>query len=122
MSDKADRIHDYLEDMEKSATRVGKYTADMTLMDFVKNDMCMAAVVREIEIMGEASKRIRDAKGERHPKDSPWTGVLKMRDHVIHQYDGVDPEVVWEVVQNDLPELRRVVAEELAKLDSKTPA
>lgn len=115
MSDRTSRIRDYLEDIDKAAARAQKYTAGMTIMDFVKNDMCMAAVVREIEIMGEASKRIRDVKGERHPKDSPWAGALKMRDHVIHQYDGVDPEIVWEVVQSHLPELRRQVAEELAK-------
>lgn len=119
MKDASSRIPVYLEHIEQAAQRVGRYTAGMMLSEFCKNEMCLAAVVREIEIMGEASKRIRDARKELYPQGSLFLGAAKMRDRVIHKYDGVSAEIVWEAVLHDIPDLLEHVEKELASLDGK---
>jgi uncharacterized protein with HEPN domain len=64
------------------------------------------ATVRQLEILGEATKKLSDTLRKRHP-DIPWRRIAGLRDVLIHRYMGVDIESVWEVAQKDLPELRR---------------
>ena len=85
------------------------YTAGMTHESFSKNRLVFDAVVRNIEIIGEASKKIPDDVLARYT-EIRWRDVKGMRDIVVHDYIGINKEVVWGVVKNELPILKSVVS------------
>lgn len=72
------------------------------------------AVVRNIEVIGEASKQLATATREARP-DIPWSKIAGTRDRLIHGYFSVDLEIIWEVVQTELPRLRDAIASLLPK-------
>ena len=90
-----DEVH-YLEGRSVGLER-GAFLADPTLQ---------RAFVRSLEIIGEAAKHIPDALRVRHPS-VPWRAMAGLRDRVIHDYLGVDYEIVWDVVANKVPALRQ---------------
>ena len=94
---------------------VQRYTEDLTYEDFAANIEKQDAVVRRLEIIGEAVKGIPDELRSKYP-DTPWSDIAGARDIMIHQYFRVDLELAWEMVQDDLPslaaEVRRILAEQ----------
>jgi uncharacterized protein with HEPN domain len=76
-----------------------------TLVDLVKDETKMRAFARSLEIIGEAAKKITKDFKESKP-DIDWKAMAGMRDRLVHEYFGVDYEIVWDVVTNELPELR----------------
>ena len=75
--------------------------------------MIQDAVVRNLEIVGEATKRLSPAFRERHP-DIPWRAISRMRDRLIHAYFGVDWALVWETASVEVPDLARRIRSMLA--------
>jgi uncharacterized protein with HEPN domain len=76
--------------------------------DFKKDKLIQAGVIQKLEVMGEATKRLSAKFKVGHPEVA-WRRIAGMRDKLIHDYLGVDLDLVWRVVQNDLPELRRKI-------------
>ncbi len=74
------------------------------------------AVIRNLEIIGEAAKRLDEVYRAAHP-EIPWSALAGLRDVLIHQYEGIDLEREWAIVENDLPGLKRDTAELLPPLD-----
>lgn len=72
----------------------------------MKNELLMDAVVRNLEMIGEASSKLTASFRERH-KTVEWRKIIGMRNRIIHAYDTVNFEIVWDVVREDLPELRK---------------
>ena len=106
MTDAA-RVADYLGHILRAIERIGRYTADMDQAAFLANELVQDAVVRNIEILGEAANKVqRDAPefAARH-SDIPWLVMYTMRNRVSHAYDKVDLEIVWNTIRNDLPAL-----------------
>ncbi len=97
----------FLTDIRDAIEKVLRYTAGGR-EPFFDDSMRQDAVVRNIEIMGEAAKNISDATRNAHP-EIPWRDVSDMRNKVIHDYSRVDLDVVWDVVETDLPALRRQI-------------
>lgn len=102
----------YLLDILESAKIALQHISETTQEDFYKDLLCQDAVVRRIEIIGEAARRISAETKRKYPQ-LPWKSMIGMRNLVIHEYDSVDLDVVWDVVQKDLPilisELEKVI-------------
>jgi uncharacterized protein with HEPN domain len=101
----------YLVDMLESAKIAWDYVFDKTWDEFYGDIQCQDAVVRRIEIIGEAARRLSQETRDKFPQ-IPWREMTSMRNLVIHEYDVVDINQVWDTVQNRLPTL----IEELAKI------
>jgi len=96
---------DYIEDILEAMTNAIEFTKGMSYDDFVKDTKTVYAVIRTIEIIGEAVKNIPEDIRRKYP-DIPWRSMAGMRDKVIHAYFGVKIERVWEVVKRDIPNLK----------------
>jgi uncharacterized protein with HEPN domain len=95
---------DYLEDVRQEATLALAFLGDATLDAFTQDRKTHYAVVRALEIVGEATRHIPQDVRDRYP-DVPWQRMAGMRNRVIHDYLGVDLEVVYTTVRDDLPPL-----------------
>jgi uncharacterized protein with HEPN domain len=108
---KALRVADYLGHILRAIERIDRYTADMDEVTFLNSELVQDAVIRNIEIIGEASNNIQrvDAEFAARHDDIPWLVMYTMRNRVSHGYDTVDLEIVWKTVRGDLPGLYRQV-------------
>jgi len=115
---KSVRVADYRGHILQAIERVDRYTADMDEATFLANDMAQDAVIRNIEIIGEASNNIQrvDAEFIAQHDAIPWQVMYTMRNRVAHGYDKVDLDIVWKTVRRDLPELYLQVQQVLEDL------
>ncbi|QYZ79207.1 DUF86 domain-containing protein [Methanofollis formosanus] len=93
--------HDILEAID----RIERYTATLTFENFFQDTKTQDAVIRNLEIIGEAVKNLPTDFKEAHP-EVEWRAVAGMRDKLIHHYFGVDMRIVWETARTDLPVFR----------------
>jgi len=91
-------------DMLLAAKESSKYTEGVTLEEFDRNRLLQHAVTRLIEIVGEAARNISTEFKAAHP-EIPWSGIVGMRNRLVHEYFRVAPDKVWEVVKKDIPAL-----------------
>ena len=93
--------------MLEAIKRIQRYTTDLAESSFLVSEMAQDAVIRNIEIIGEAARNIERDSPEFASKhsDIPWTMIYTMRNRVAHGYFTVDLEIVWKTIQQDLPEL-----------------
>lgn len=98
------RDNESLIDIERAARRVLRYAADCDRTSLEINDEKVSAILYQITIIGEATKRLSQDFRQQHP-EIPWREIAGMRDVIVHEYDQVDLDVVWDVIQNKLPEL-----------------
>lgn len=96
----------FIEHMIDAVSRIERYTRNMDYEDFDDDELHQDAVIRQIEILGEAAKRVSEEMKDRYPK-VPWKDAASMRDKLIHGYFGVDTRIVWNTVQNDIPNLKQ---------------
>ncbi len=101
------RIPDYLEHILRAVERIQRHTAGMNEEAFMGSELVQDAVLRNIEILGEAANKVLNAAPEFASRHShiPWQVMYTMRNRVAHGYDTVDLGVVWRTVLHDLPHL-----------------
>lgn len=95
---------DYLEDIVEAAEKTSEFIDGMTFEQFARDDKTIYAVIRALEIIGEATRKIPPVIREAYP-DVPWRAMAGMRDKLIHEYFGVNREVVWKTATEDIPAL-----------------
>ncbi|NDV14415.1 DUF86 domain-containing protein [Muricauda sp. TY007] len=91
-------------DMIESAQKIVLYTKDMGFNDFENDSMTVDAVIRNFEIIGEAANRLDEEYKTNNP-DIEWDHLRGFRNRIVHEYFGIDLEIVWQIIEDDLPNL-----------------
>lgn len=107
----------YLEDMLQSMERIEEYLGDLDFRKFKMNYLVVDAIIRNFEIIGEASKNIPNDIQENYP-EIPWKKMYGLRNLITHEYFGIDYEMIWEIAKNNLPQNRT----DLSKIIDKEKA
>ncbi len=107
------RDSDLIQDIHEAINRIQRYAAGLTYQAFLKDTKTQDAVARNFEILGEAAKGL-SADFRRKHREINWKDIAGMRDRLIHHYFGVNWEIVWDVIQSKLPDLK---AQLVAMLD-----
>ncbi|KTS96367.1 nucleotidyltransferase [Pseudomonas oryzihabitans] len=95
----------YIDDMLDFVQKAIAYCADLDRDTFAANTLVYDATLRNLELIGEAATRIPAAVRDGHP-DIPWRQVIATRNRLIHGYLGIDDDILWSIIQGDLPKLR----------------
>jgi len=98
----------YLEDIHLAMTRIAEYINGLSFYQFKKDYKTVDAVIRNFEIIGEASKNLPEEVKAKYPQ-LPWPEMYLLRNKISHEYFGIDYEIVWEVAMNELPENLKMV-------------
>ena len=98
-------IKDYIQDIIEAMDNAVKFINKMPYEKFVQDDKTIYAVIRAVEIIGEASKNIPEETRRKYP-EIPWKDMAGMRDKVIHEYFGVNIERIWLTIKEDVPKIR----------------
>jgi uncharacterized protein with HEPN domain len=104
----------YLQDILAAAEKIGRYVQGMSREALAADSKTLDAVVRNLEIIGEAAKSVPEEVRVAHG-DVEWKRIAGLRDILIHQYFGVDTDIVWDIVQNKLPGLSEHVRRMLGR-------
>ena len=107
-------IADYLGDIRDAVAKAQQFVADMTFEQFAEDEKTAFAVVRCLEIIGEAARKIPEPVRGQYPQ-VPWQEMMGMRNFLIHDYMGVNYRVVWNTIQNDLPPLKQQIEQIIAE-------
>jgi len=97
-----------LEDILEACERIIEYTRDLTYEDFRKNYLVVDAVIRNFTIIGEAAGRISTEFRDNH-NDIEWNRIKGFRNRIVHDYFGIDYQIVWIIIENNIPELRDLI-------------
>ncbi|MEA1905245.1 MAG: DUF86 domain-containing protein [Candidatus Hadarchaeota archaeon] len=98
----------YLHHILDSINHIQGYIAGVSYDQFLRNSLLQDGVVRQLEIVGEAAKSVSGTFRDAHP-ELPWSQMTGIRNKLIHGYFEVDPFIVWDTVQSDLPPLKQQV-------------
>jgi uncharacterized protein with HEPN domain len=104
----------YLEDILEAIGKVQRYTANLSQEAFSGDERTLDAVVRNLEIIGEASKNVPRKIRSKYP-EVEWKRIAGLRDILIHEYFGIDIDIIWDIVQNKLPELKKQINQILSE-------
>ena len=94
------KISLYIEDMLASISKISDYITGMNYDDFESNGLVVDAVTRNLEIIGEATKRIPDTIRDTYPA-IPWKSIIGLRNTVLHEYLGIDKEIIYKIITED---------------------
>jgi uncharacterized protein with HEPN domain len=101
---------DYLRDMLENANRARQFAEGMNFEIFSKDEKTIYAVIRAVEVIGEATRNIPDEIRTKYP-EIPWRDASNMRNKLVHRYFGINLEVIWQTLNEDLPMLADTLQE-----------
>ena len=113
----------YLQDILDAIRAIERFVEGLDFDAFAQDDLRASAVIRKLEVIGEASRQVPGWVRERYP-EVPWRTMAGMRDRLIHAYFGVKLDLVWETIRRDLPPLKRSLDRILSEMEGppSTPA
>ncbi len=114
MTKKERKYRLFLEDILTSMNRIAEYIKGLDFNEFKSDYKTVDAVIRNFEIIGEASKNLPEELKKKYP-EIPWNEMYLMRNRISHEYFGVDYEILWDVASNYLPENKSQIEEILKK-------
>ena len=97
-----------LNDIRQAIDRIEQYIKNLSFDAFSDDQKSVDAVVRNLEIIGEAANRLPDEFKEKY-SEIEWHKVVGLRHRIVHEYFGIDLEIIWQILQKDLPELRQKI-------------
>jgi uncharacterized protein with HEPN domain len=98
----------YLDHILESISKIERYTNGLTEERFISDELIQDGVIRQLQIIGEAAKRLSDQTKSDYPSVE-WKDIAGMRDKLVHDYFGVDLAAVWDTVRKDLPILKKAL-------------
>ena len=98
-------LQDYLNDIIDSIDDITEFVAGMSFESFTDDKKTVKAVIRSLEVIGEAVNKLPQNIRDQYP-ESPWQEMVGMRNRLIHEYFGVDLNIVWQTIEEDLPSLK----------------
>jgi uncharacterized protein with HEPN domain len=108
----------FLSDILDSMNSIEEYIEGTDYDDFIANKMMVDAVLRNLEILGEAAKNVPDHVRAKYPK-IPWRRMIGLRNIVVHEYFGVDLENIWKIITTDIPEIKPEISRVLDECKKK---
>lgn len=99
----------HLDDIVEACRRINRYTSGLSFEQFLSDQKTIDAVVRNLEVIGEAAKKVPEDIRKEIPVE--WKRIAGLRDVLIHEYFGIDVEIIWDIVQNKIAELSEHVEE-----------
>jgi len=105
----------FVQDILESIVKIEEYTYNLSQNEFLQNSQAQDAVIRRLEVIGEATKNLPRSLRLKYP-DVPWQRMAGMRDVLIHGYFGADLNRIWQVIEQDLPDLKRQISQVLADM------
>jgi uncharacterized protein with HEPN domain len=106
----------FLDDIIEALEKIEEYTRDIDFNTFSKDSKTIDAVIRNFEILGEATKQIPENIKSRY-SEVPWKEMAGMRDKLVHAYFGIDTSVLWETITKRIPGLKKQIQEIIRDLD-----
>ena len=94
-----------LEDIRSAIARIERYTSELQREQFLRDEKTVDAVARNLEIIGEAARWLPTNFKRKH-EGIPWEQIAGLRNRIVHDYFGLDLEIIWQVLQTSLPDLR----------------
>ena len=108
----------FIQDIKECIVQIDEFVGNMTLEEFKADEKTSSAVVRKLEIIGEATKNVPKEIRQNY-KELPWSDMARMRDKIIHSYFVVDYEIVWKTIKERLPEIKPKIDTILKDLENQ---
>ena len=98
----------YLQHIAEAIRNIESFSENLTKEKFLKNSLRQSAIVRQLEIIGEAAKNVSENTRKKHPQ-VVWKDIAGTRDKIIHHYFGVNLNIIWDIIKKDLPDLKKKI-------------
>lgn len=106
----------FIEDIAECIKKIEEFVGNMDFEEFMNDDKTSSAVIRKLEIIGEATKNVPREVRQKY-KELPWSDMARMRDKIIHAYFGINYKIVWNVLRKRLPEIKPEIERILKDLE-----
>ena len=103
-------LRDYINDLVEACEDILSFTKGMSYSDFAGDKKTVNAVIRSLEVIGEATKKPPISFRDNYP-DIPWRQMAGMRDKLIHEYFGIDKQMVWQAIEKHIPDILPLIKE-----------